>query len=87
MSGHGKCENLLGSLSDYVDGSLREELCREIEEHMAGCENCRVVVDTLKKTVFLYHSSAGAESVPAEVRERLYRALDLDDLLRRGEAH
>jgi predicted anti-sigma-YlaC factor YlaD len=87
MSDHGKCEALLGSLSDYVDGSLRQELCREIEEHMAGCENCRVVVDTLKKTVFLYHSTSGEDAVPPEVRERLYRVLDLEDLLRhRGEA-
>jgi anti-sigma factor RsiW len=87
MSGHGKCEALLGSLSDYVDGSLREELCREIEEHMAGCENCRVVVDTLKKTVFLYHSTSKVGTVPADVRERLYRVLDLDDLLKRSEKH
>ena len=46
-----RCKNLLASLSDYVDGSLSENLCTEIERHMAGCENCRLVVDSLRKTI------------------------------------
>ena len=45
------CKSLLGSLSDYVDGTAQEEICRELEEHLSDCENCRIVVDTLKKTV------------------------------------
>jgi anti-sigma factor RsiW len=77
------CQTLLGYLSDYIDGDLREELCRAIESHMAGCENCRVVVDTLRKTVYLYHHTDGPPGVPSEVRTRLYRQLDLDDLLPR----
>ena len=54
---HPQCEKLLGSLSDYIDGELRDELCLEIEKHIAGCENCRVVVDTMKKTIYLYHET------------------------------
>ena len=83
-SDHSKCHSLLGSLSDYVDGSLSEELCEEIENHMAECQDCHVVVDTLRKTISLYHQSA-AESgeVPQAVRERLYRTLNLEDYIRR----
>lgn len=78
---HEKCRNLLGSLSEYIDGSLDENLCREIEQHMAGCENCRVVVDTLRKTVLLYHSEASHDDAPEEVRQRLFKRLNLEDLL------
>lgn len=79
---HSECKSLLGSLSDYVDGALGEELCREIERHMASCRNCRVVVDTLRKTVSLYHETAAEPaSCPTPVRERLFRILDLDDYL------
>jgi predicted anti-sigma-YlaC factor YlaD len=60
---------------------LEETLCAEIERHLAECENCRVVVDTLHKTVYLYHQSASQVSVPEDVRQRLFRRLDLDDLL------
>ncbi|MCX6038086.1 MAG: zf-HC2 domain-containing protein [Chloroflexi bacterium] len=80
---HSKCRSLLGSLSDYVDGSLGEELCEEIERHVAECQNCHIVVDTLRKTISLYHESAvEAGDVPGVVRERLFRTLNLDDYIR-----
>ena len=80
---HSKCRSLLGSLSDFVDGTLGEGLCEEIERHVAECQNCRVVVDTLRKTISLYHeSSVEAGEVPVVVRERLFRTLNLDDYIR-----
>lgn len=79
---HEKCRELLGSLSDYVDGTLSERLCQEIERHMNECQNCRVVVDTLRKTVSLYHRTAEAAELPGSVRERLYRTLHLDEFIR-----
>ena len=47
------CRRMLGELSKYLDGEASEELCAEIEQHMANCEDCRIVVDTLGKTVLL----------------------------------
>jgi predicted anti-sigma-YlaC factor YlaD len=79
---HSKCKALLGSLSDYVDGDLSEELCQKIESHIAECQNCRIVVDTLRKTIYLYHKSATEPAeVPGVVRERLFRTLNLEDYL------
>ncbi|HNS03871.1 MAG TPA: zf-HC2 domain-containing protein [Anaerolineae bacterium] len=74
---HGDCRQLLKDLSDYIDGDLDETLCVEIERHMNDCDNCRVVVDTLRKTVSLYHDLP-ATPMPAEVEERLFRCLDLE---------
>lgn len=73
---HSRCRDLLGNLSDYVDGELEEALCREIENHMADCENCRVVVDTLRKTVMLYHVLP-QEQLPEAVEQRLFKRLEL----------
>ncbi|HJW89916.1 MAG TPA: zf-HC2 domain-containing protein [Anaerolineales bacterium] len=81
MDNHEQCRALLASLSDFVDGVLEQELCAEIEKHMSNCENCRIVVDTLRKTVLLYQQTNRPASVPAEVRERLYRKLDLTEFL------
>jgi anti-sigma factor RsiW len=75
------CKSLLGSLSEYVDGTAQDELCRELERHLAGCENCRVVVDTLKKTVYLYQANVDAD-LPVAVRERLFKRLNLDEYLK-----
>ncbi len=78
---HKNCYHILDSLSDYVDGELREELCHEIERHIADCEDCRIVVDTYKKTIYLYHETVGEPEIPSDVRLRLFRRLDLEDFL------
>lgn len=79
---HSHCQSLLGSLSEYVDGTLSQELCADIENHLSECQDCHLVVDTLRKTISLYHQSAAEEGeVPAMVRERLFRVLNLDDYI------
>jgi predicted anti-sigma-YlaC factor YlaD len=78
---HENCRTLLSSLSDFVDGILEDELCDEIERHMGECENCRIVVDTLRRTVSLYQATASSPELPDKVRERLYHRLDLSEFL------
>lgn len=75
------CKQLLTSIGDYVEGDLSPAICQELERHLAGCENCRVVVDTLNKTIYLYHATAQETAVPGEVRGRLFETLKLDDLI------
>ena len=78
---HDNCANLLGSLSEYIDGGLSPELCQEIEKHLAGCENCRVVLNTTRRTIDLVQSPIEQPALPADVRERLFKRLNLDDYL------
>jgi predicted anti-sigma-YlaC factor YlaD len=73
------CAQLRAELPDYLDGEARESICRTIEEHLATCDDCRVVVDTLKKTITLYRN-APREDVPSDVHARLVRVLKLDEL-------
>lgn len=81
MTPHKNCRYLLSSLSEYVDGSLDEALCQEIEKHMEGCENCQIVINTLQKTVDLYHETTEPPDIPSDVRARLFKRLDLDEFL------
>ncbi|PKN99970.1 MAG: hypothetical protein CVU42_06370 [Chloroflexi bacterium HGW-Chloroflexi-4] len=76
-----KCSAMLGDLSEYIDGSLQAEICEQIEEHMKTCDNCRVVVDTLRKTVELYEHCSDNVEIPGEVKERLFAKLELNDYL------
>ena len=73
---HASCQELLGQLSDYVDGELEEALCAELEAHLAGCPNCRVMVDTVRKTITLYSRQATTK-LPADVEARLFSVLNL----------
>lgn len=79
---HTGCRHLLASLSPYVDGELEAELCAELEQHLKDCEDCQIVVDSLRKTVSLYRTaSQEAPDIPEDVRQRLYHCLDLDEFV------
>jgi anti-sigma factor RsiW len=76
-----RCRELLEALSGYVDGSASQAVCQEIQNHLKDCPDCTVVVNTLRKTISLYHRKEAPGSLPDEVRDRLFRALNLDDLI------
>jgi hypothetical protein len=66
-----KCEDLLQYLSDYIDQNLSEDLVAEAQEHLATCQNCRVVLDTTQQTIFLFREQ-GKRTIPARRRQRLF---------------
>jgi len=74
-----KCGEMLGALSEYIDGELEARLCAEIEAHMRDCRDCQVMVDTLRKTIVLYRAR-GQSEMPQDVKSRLYAVLDLNEL-------
>ena len=80
--GHENCHHLLNDLSDFLDGEASDEICAKIIDHMAGCKKCRVVVDTLRKTMTFYRQLPDPE-MPGAVRERLYKVLDLSGYIRK----
>ena len=81
MTSDKNCRYLLSSLSEYVDGDLSDALCQEIERHMADCEDCQIVINTLQKTVYMVHKTAESPDIPSDVRARLFKRLDLDEFL------
>jgi anti-sigma factor RsiW len=74
-----QCEQLLGSLSEFIDGELSAELCSVLEAHLMECDNCRIVVNTLRKTIELYKETSTPDELPGAVRERLFAKLQLED--------
>ena len=81
-----KCSTMLGDLSDYIDGNLQDEICAQIEEHMKTCDNCRVVVNTLRKTVELYEHCNDEIELSGEVKGRLFARLELNDYMNNKES-
>ncbi len=82
MANHEHCESILGDLSAYLDEEASVALCAEIDKHLAGCGDCQVVVDTLRRTVTLYQTLP-QPAMPESLRKRLYKTFDLGDLLPR----
>lgn len=69
------CNELLEQLADYLDQDLRKELCHAIEEHMTRCPDCRVQVDTIKKTIVLYQAGDREIEVPPTLNARIQSAM------------
>jgi hypothetical protein len=78
---HKDCQHLLGYLSEYIDGGLSQDLCVELERHLAGCCDCQIVIDSMRETINLCQKCAEEESLPEEVRKRLFQCLNLEDYL------
>lgn len=79
------CQSLLSQLNDYADGELSAQLCQELEAHLAHCENCSIVLDTLHKTIYLVrHLNSTPPRMPLSVENRLFAILDLQDFLDQG---
>ena len=51
------CQELVRSLSDYIDGALTPETKLAVEDHIAGCLDCHVVLDSTECTILLYRAS------------------------------
>lgn len=71
------CKEIFENLSEFIDEELVESACDQIRKHLADCENCRVVVNTLRRTVTLYHSIP-TETMPGDVRLRLHKKIDME---------
>lgn len=70
----GKCEDMIGELSDYIDGELEAELCEKLEQHLSSCKDCRLMVDTMKRTVQLCQDGT-CEDLPEDLQQKLNQAL------------
>jgi anti-sigma factor RsiW len=47
------CREVVELLSDYLDGELPEPERVRVEEHLAGCDGCTMVLDELRETIRL----------------------------------
>ena len=72
-----KCRDVIDQLSDYLDAEAAQDLCAELEAHLAECPPCRVYIDTVKKTISLYRSERRMEC-PEQVRMRLHTILSFE---------
>jgi RNA polymerase sigma-70 factor (ECF subfamily) len=68
------CKKDFERISEYLDGELKVDICREIENHLRHCPECRECVDSLRKSIDLCKKAAEDEITP-DMREHLRTAL------------
>lgn len=72
------CQHNLDQIHAYIDGELDKTQCIELESHIGGCENCRIVVNTLKKTIQLVQMDGQEIHLSTEARLRLFNQLGIN---------
>jgi anti-sigma factor (TIGR02949 family) len=69
------CQEVLDQLWEYLDDEAREELSTRINEHLGGCRDCSVEVDSLRKTISLFRCEDSV-AVPIRLNDQLREALN-----------
>ena len=68
------CKKVILELTNYLDGVLDSSVRIDLEQHLAQCIDCRIVVDTTRKTIQIFCNSEPVP-LPDDVRKRLHTAL------------
>lgn len=68
------CAGVIREISNYLDGELAPAVEQDLERHLTGCEECKMVVDQTKLTVEVFCDSKPV-ALPADVKSRLHEAL------------
>ena len=71
-----KCRDVYLHICDNLDQKLNSRQCLEVKRHLGMCPDCKVYLDSLKKTVHLYRTTL-APDVTARTHRKLLKAIDL----------
>ncbi len=73
------CDELYERLTDYVDGTLQGDVCRDVEQHLAECHDCQHVRQDLEDLARLCRQSSAAPAMPDVLRQRILVLLAEED--------
>jgi predicted anti-sigma-YlaC factor YlaD len=68
------CKGVIRELSSYLEGDLEATILTDLEIHLQRCDDCRLIVDTTRKTIEIY-CKAEPVPLPEDVRIRLHETL------------
>ena len=61
------CADFIAELGNYMDENVADEVRIQLENHLAHCQTCQVIVDSTRKTVRIVTDS-GSFDLPDAVK-------------------
>jgi anti-sigma factor RsiW len=71
------CKHVWNFISDYLDGTLTEEVRTVVQKHLEHCEICSAVLDSTRNVIILTADDRIFE-LPVGFSERLHARIDLE---------
>lgn len=68
------CKDFIAQLGNYLEDDLAAELRLALDQHLASCTTCQVIVDSSKKTLTIVTESGEfelSERLPESVTARI----------------
>ena len=66
-------------LTELLEGTLPDDVCAEVNQHLAACADCARLRDDLQDLARLCREAAQPTTMPAELRSRLAEMLAIPD--------
>lgn len=77
------CGKVYEHLCANMDEKLDSAECRRIKAHIKGCSNCTALLDSLKKTIYLY-KKCPTPKLPQRSRKELFAVIRLKSTVKRS---
>jgi RNA polymerase sigma-70 factor (ECF subfamily) len=68
------CPDIVTIFSRYLEDEISQDLCQQMQDHVAGCSACRSICDDLKRSLAACRSAPQPE-VPSDVQQAVRDAL------------
>jgi anti-sigma factor RsiW len=68
------CTDFLAKLTDFFDGTVPPDLMAEVQQHIAECKHCEVVLDSTTKTINIYRDHE-LYDFPPDLQQRIHSAV------------
>jgi anti-sigma factor RsiW len=65
------CRELVELVTDYLEGALSEEERMRFEQHISGCDGCKVYLEQMRQTIELLGRLLAPALAPEAERELL----------------
>jgi anti-sigma factor RsiW len=71
------CKHVWSYISEYLDGTLPDEMRDAVQKHLDHCEICSAILDSTRNVIILVADDRVFE-LPVGFSERLHARIDLE---------
>jgi anti-sigma factor RsiW len=67
-----KCEEFRSKADAYLERELSKDESIECESHLRSCKNCRMEMESIKKSIDMMRNVFSDKKPPSEIKKRVF---------------